>query len=111
MTKRVGEQMNFDDAVVTPGCPQLAEFADGGGAVARLAERGEIPEAQEEGRGVVQERDVDAVPQRDDVAALQWVGHLVCGQHPVGVAAPDGGKPCVEPVGGRGDATHDDVVG
>src|SRR5690606_20441165 len=89
-----------DDAVVAAHQAQLLQGADGGGALAALAVRGEVVLAEQGAGGLVHGVDVERPVVPQDVVAKQRVDASGVVGDPVGVTAPDGREPRVEAAGG-----------
>ena len=101
--ERVGLQPGDEHAVAVALPGERLQLADRRRALARLAERGEVVQAEQRLRGVVHRADVErrGMPERVQAAARVLGGLGV--RDAVLVAAPDRGEAGVEAVGANSD--------
>ena len=111
---RVAERIRANrrlEVVAGAGRAELPERTSRRRAFAALAERREVVQAEQALAGGVHGIDVEAALPPYDGGACQRVGPGRTVEHPVGVAALQGGEAGVEAVRGDGQRPQDDVVG
>ena len=110
VAERVGTDGRLQEVVVPALAVQREKGADGGRALALLAEGGEVVLAEQWLGGGVHGVDVELARPVDDMAAGERVGRPAVGQ-PVHVAPLEGGEAGVEAVRRRPERAEPDVVG